>query len=65
MSEDQLKEMLAKAQSDPALAEALKSAKSPEEASQIATAYGFSVDAAHLWRQRGKLFSGGLPTWRG
>lgn len=65
MSEDQLKELLAKAQSDPELAEALKESKSPEEAAKIASTYGFSVSAAHLWRQRGKLFSGGQPTWRG
>jgi predicted ribosomally synthesized peptide with nif11-like leader len=65
MSKDQLKEMLAKAQSDSMLSEALKGAKSTEEASQIASTYGFSVNAAHLWRQRGKLLGGGQPTWRG
>jgi hypothetical protein len=53
------------AQSDPAFAEALRASESPQKASELALRYGIDVSPAALWRKRGTLTHGGLPTWRG
>ena len=55
----QLKELL---QSDPAFAQALRTT---EEAARLAAEHGVQVAPEALWRHRGTLVSGGLPTWRG
>lgn len=58
----QLKELL---QSDPALAEARRGCASTEAAAQLAAEHGVQISPEALWRHRGTLVSGGLPTWRG
>jgi hypothetical protein len=58
----QLKEML---QADSAFAQALRATESAEAAAQLAVEHGVSVSPEALWRHRGTLASGGLPTWRG
>jgi hypothetical protein len=58
----QLKELL---QSDPAFAQALRATASTEAAAQLAAEHGVQVSPEALWRHRGTLASGGLPTWRG
>lgn len=58
----QLKELL---QSDPAFAQALRATASTEAAAQLASEHGVQVSPEALWRHRGTLVSGGLPTWRG
>lgn len=58
----QLREML---QSDPAFAQALRATASTEAAAQLASDHGVLVSPEALWRHRGNLVSGGLPTWRG
>jgi hypothetical protein len=57
-----LKELL---QRDPAFAQALGSTASTEAAAQLAAEHGVEVSPEALWRHRGMLVSGGLPTWRG
>ena len=58
----QLKEM---AQQDPAFAKALQSMPSTEDAAKLVAEHGVRVTPEALWRHRGTLVSGGLPTWRG
>jgi len=58
----QLKELL---QSDSAFAQALSATTSTEAATQLASEHGVQVSPESLWRHRGTLISGGLPTWRG
>ncbi|MEB3320795.1 MAG: hypothetical protein VKI63_07645 [Cyanobium sp.] len=58
----QLKALL---QNDPAFAEALRVSGSTEAAAHLAAEHGVAVSPEALWRHRGTLLSGGLPTWRG
>jgi hypothetical protein len=58
----QLKELL---QADTVFAQALRATESTEAAAQLAAEHGVSVSPEALWRHRGTLVSGGLPTWRG
>ena len=58
----QLKELL---QGDPAFAQALCATGSTEAAAQLAAEHGVQVSPEALWRHRGTLVGGGLPTWRG
>lgn len=58
----QLKEML---QADLAFAQALRGTESTEVAARLAAEHGVSVTPEALWRYRGTLVSGGMPTWRG
>ena len=58
----QLKELL---QNDSAFAQALGATSSTEAAAQLAAEHGVHVSPEALWRHRGTLVSGGLPTWRG
>jgi hypothetical protein len=58
----QLKELL---QADTVFAQALRATESTEAAAQLAAEHGVSVSPEALWRHRGTLASGGLPTWRG
>lgn len=58
----QLKELL---QRDHAFAQALRATESTEAASRLAAEHGVSVTPEALWRHRGTLMGGGLPTWRG
>lgn len=58
----QLKELL---QRDPAFAQALRATESTEAAARLAAEHGITVSPEALWRHRGTLVSGGLPTWRG
>lgn len=58
----QLKDLL---QSDPSFAEALRSTDSTEAAARLVAERGVLVTPEALWRHRGTLANGGLPTWRG
>ena len=58
----QLKECL---KGDPAFAQALRATESTEAAARLAAEHGVQVSPEALWRHRGTLVSGGLPTWRG
>jgi hypothetical protein len=58
----QLKELL---QNDSAFAQALRATASTEAATQLASEHGVQVSPEALWRHRGTLIRGGLPTWRG
>ena len=58
----QLKQLL---QHDSAFARALRHAPSTEAAAHLAAEHGVQVSPEALWRHRGTLVSGGLPTWRG
>jgi hypothetical protein len=58
----QLKELLL---SDPAFAQALRGTASTQAAAQLAFDHGVQVSPEALWRHRGTLVRGGLPTWRG
>jgi len=58
----QLKELL---QNDPAFAQALRATTSTEAAAQLASEHDVQVTPEALWRHRGTLVCGGLPTWRG
>ena len=58
----QLKELLL---SDPTFAQALRATASTEAAAKLAAEHGVQVSPEALWRHRGTLASGGLPTWRG
>ncbi len=53
------------ARSDPAFAAAFRASDTPQEASELAHRFGIDVSPAALWRKRGTLTHGGLPTWRG
>lgn len=58
----QLKELLDR---DSAFAQALGATESTEAAARLAAEHGIAVTPEALWRHRGTLVSGGLPTWRG
>jgi hypothetical protein len=58
----QLKELL---QHDPAFAQDLRATTSTEAAARLVFEHGVQVTPEALWRHRGTLVSGGLPTWRG
>ena len=58
----QLKELLER---DSAFAQALRATASTEAAAKLAAEHGVAVTPEALWRHRGTLVSGGLPTWRG
>jgi hypothetical protein len=58
----QLKELV---QSDPAFAQVLRATESTEAAARLAAEHGIAVSPEALWRHRGTLVSGGMPTWRG
>ena len=58
----QLKKMV---QQDPAFAKSLQSMASTEDAAKLVAEHGVTVTPEALWRHRGTLISGGLPTWRG
>lgn len=58
----QLKTLL---QGDPVFAQALRASESTEAAARLAAQHGVQVSPEALWRHRGTLVSGGLPTWRG
>ena len=58
----QLKELV---ESDPVFAQALSATGSTEAAARLAAEHGVPVTPEALWRHRGMLVSGGMPTWRG
>ena len=58
----QLKELLER---DTAFAQALGATASTEAAAKLAAEHGIVLAPEALWRHRGTLVSGGLPTWRG
>jgi len=58
----QLKEL---AKRDPSFAQALRTTASTEDAARLAAQHGVQVSSEALWRNRGTLVNGGLPTWRG
>jgi hypothetical protein len=58
----QLKELLER---DSAFAQALGVTSSTEAAAKLAAEHDIVVTPEALWRHRGTLASGGLPTWRG
>ena len=57
-----LKELLER---DSAFAQALGATATTEAAAKLAAEHGVVVAPEALWRHRGTLVSGGLPTWRG
>lgn len=57
----QLKELLER---DAAFAQALGATASTEAGAKLAAEHGIVVTPEALWRHRGTLVSGGLPTWR-
>jgi hypothetical protein len=58
----QLKDL---ARRDPSFAADLLATASTQEAMQLASRRGIAVSPEALWRHRGTLLPGGLPTWRG
>lgn len=58
----QLKELL---QRDHVFAQLLRATESTEAAARLAAEHGIAVSPEALWRHRGTLVSGGIPTWRG
>jgi hypothetical protein len=54
-----------RAHQDPAFAAALRITASTQAAAQLAADQGIQITPEALWRNRGTLVSGGLPTWRG
>jgi hypothetical protein len=64
-SSEALHELKSLAEIDRAFARALSHTASTEDAAKLALRYGIEVSPEALWRNRGMLTSGGLPTWRG
>jgi len=64
-SSEALHELKSLAEIDRAFARALRHTASTEDAAKLALRYGIEVSPEALWRNRGMLTSGGLPTWRG
>jgi hypothetical protein len=58
----QLKELVER---DTVFAQALSATTTTEDAARLAAERGIPVTPEALWRHRGMLVSGGLPTWRG
>ena len=52
-------------QQDPVFAEALRATNTTEDAARLAGMHGIVLTPETLWRNRGTLVSGGLPTWPG
>jgi hypothetical protein len=50
---------------DPDFAAAFRTSDTPQAAADLAHRHGIEVSAEALWRHRGTLAHGGLPTWRG
>lgn len=50
---------------DPVFSQALRTTVSTEDAAKLLADHGVTLTQAVLWRHRGTLVSGGLPTWRG
>jgi len=53
------------ARRDPVFTAALLATRSTQEAVKLAAANHISVTPEALWRHRGTLMAGGMPTWRG
>lgn len=64
-AEDALHRIKVLTQQDPVFAAALRLSHSTEEAAKLAHSHGISIKPEVLWRHRGTLLSGGLPTWPG
>lgn len=64
-SQNALDQLKALVHQDPAFAAALRASSSTHAAAQLAATEGIAVTPEALWRNRGTLVSGGLPTWRG
>lgn len=64
-AEQALRQMKELTQRDPAFAAALRESHSTQEAAKLAHSHGITIKPEVLWRHRGTLLSGGLPTWPG
>lgn len=64
-AEHALHQIKALTQRDPAFAAALRESHSTQEAAKLAHSHGITIKPEVLWRHRGTLLSGGLPTWPG
>jgi predicted NAD-dependent protein-ADP-ribosyltransferase YbiA (DUF1768 family) len=64
-SADAVHQLKLLAHDDPAFARALRQTASTQEAARLARRHGIEVSPEAIWRNRGMLTSGGLPTWRG
>lgn len=53
------------ARHNPDVSDALRRCGTTHEAAALAERYGISVSPEALWRHRGTLVPGGMPTWRG
>jgi hypothetical protein len=51
--------------SDDSFAAELRVTRSTAEAATLAEQHGITIPPAALWRHRGTLIPGGLPTWPG
>jgi len=60
-----LQQLKALLQSDPVFAQALRATASTKDGARLAAEHGVPVTQEALWRHRGTLVRGGLPTWRG
>jgi hypothetical protein len=60
-----LQQLKALLQSDPVFAQALRATASTEAGAHLAAEHGVPVTQEALWRHRGTLVKGGMPTWRG
>lgn len=60
-----LHEIKTLAQRDESFAHALKASRTTQEAVHVARRRGIAVTPEALWRHRGTLMAGGVPTWRG
>jgi hypothetical protein len=58
----QLKVLL---QRDPDFAQALRVSSTTLDAARLAASRGVRVTPEAIWRNRGRLISDGMPTWRG
>jgi hypothetical protein len=64
-NQDALDQLKALVHQDRGFAAALRASSSTHAAAQLAATEGIAVTPEALWRNRGTLVSGGLPTWRG
>jgi hypothetical protein len=60
-----LQQLKALLQSDPVFSQALRATASTEDGARLAAEHGVPVTQEALWRHRGTLVKGGMPTWRG
>ncbi|MFN5219314.1 MAG: Nif11-like leader peptide family natural product precursor [Cyanobacteriota bacterium] len=65
MASDVLHHLKQLIQSDPAFAQALRHIETTEQAAELIHQHGLEITPETLWRHRGTLVEGGLPTWRG